>query len=60
MKRGFDIEDLAAQADRRRSGPPRLKQAPRQKAGSLGLPGWRRLGVRLMLLRAKRRARPMR
>ena len=60
MKRGFDIDDLAAHADRRRADPPRPKQAWRQKAGSLGLSGWRRFGVRLMLSRAKRRAKNVR
>jgi hypothetical protein len=53
MKRIFGNENLDAQADRRRRDPLPLKQLARQKAGSPGLPGWRRFGVRLMLSRAK-------
>ena len=60
MRRGFTIGDLDAKAQRRRSDPPELKQEWPQKAGSLGLSGWRRFGVRVMLLRAKRRAKNVR
>ena len=60
MKRGFEIEDLAAHADRRRSDLPQVKPVRQQKAGSLALSGWRRLGVRLVLSRAKRRAKQVR
>ena len=60
MKRNSTIEDFGAEAHRHRYDPPPPKQEQQQKAASLGFSGWRRFGVRLMLSRAKRRAKHVR
>jgi len=60
MKRTLTIDDLGVKAHQGRSDLPPLKPAWQQKAGSLGISGWRRFGVRLMLSRAKRRAKNVR
>jgi len=57
MKRIVPTEERGVQADRCRLDPPPAKQAWRQQARSLGFSGWRRMGVRLALSRAKRRAK---
>jgi hypothetical protein len=60
MERTFTIEESGAEAQRRRFDPPEPKQAWQQKGLSLRFSGWRRLGVRVILLRAKRRAKHVR
>jgi hypothetical protein len=57
MKRFFTIEDVSAKPDGLRIGPPQVKIVRHQMAPSSGLFSWRRMGVRLVLLRAKRRAK---
>jgi len=57
MKRIVPTEEPNAQADRCRLDPPQAEHVRRQKATSLGFSVWRRMGVRLVLSRAKRRAK---
>ena len=60
MKGTIVNEDPCPQADTDRSDRPQVKRVWHRKLRSIGFSGWRRMGVRLVLLRAKRRAKQVR
>jgi hypothetical protein len=53
MKRFFTIEDVGTKPDGLQINPPQVKIVRHQMAPSFGLFRWRRIGVQLVLLRAK-------
>ena len=57
MIRFFTLEDVSSKSDGVPTDPPQFKIVRHHMAPSFGLFPWRRLGVRLALLRAMRRAK---